>query len=205
MEKSNKLNSLEHLFVREQILTGLAKENFFLLNKINKYVSFAKKSEEGRQVFMKLIRHMGSEQPKKEFMKFIANTVYEERALVEEKEEQLFLLEKMVEFEEGETDREEFGQRHRIECYILIILSRLCQADARNFHQLPQIMQAQGYSPLRFQKLIGQLVHNIRPVIVASDKQVWVGILMLLAVVVGVRRRRTSLTVYGMHSLEKDS
>ena len=142
---------------------------------------------------MKLIRHMGSEQPKKEFMKFIANTVYEERALVEEKEEQLFLLEKMVEFEEGETDREEFGQRHRIECYILIILSRLCQADARNFHQLPQIMQAQGYSPLRFQKLIGQLVHNIRPVIVASDKQVWVGILMLLAVVAGSEKKKELL------------
>ena len=137
LKNSNRLLRLDDLDVGEHILAGLAEDNFFFLNKINEYISFAKESKEGRRTFMKLIRHMESQESQKEFMKFIANTVYEERALIEEKEEQLFLLEKMIEFEESETDREGFSQRHRIECYILIIMSRLCQAD---FHQLPQIM-----------------------------------------------------------------
>ena len=79
---------------------------------------------------MKLIRHLEAKLSRKEFMEFVANTVYEERALIEEKEDELFLLEKMIEYEETEMERQEFNNRHHIECYILSILSRVCEADA---------------------------------------------------------------------------
>lgn len=41
---------------------------------------------------MKLIRCIETKKSKREFMKFIAGTVYEQRALIKEKEDQLFLL-----------------------------------------------------------------------------------------------------------------
>ena len=99
----------------------------------------------------------------------------------------------MVEYEESEVERQDFGQRHRIECYILILLSRLCEADARNFHRLGEIMEAKGYSQDRFEKLVRKLVENIRPAIAVKDKQVWVGILMLLSVVARSEKNREEL------------
>ena len=133
---------------------------------------------------MKFIRCFETKMSQKEFMELIANTVYEQRALIKGQEDQLFLLWKMMEYEESEADRVGFSQRHHIECYILTILSRLCEANVQNFHQLSQIMEEKGYPQERFEKLVGKLVENIRPVIVESDKQVQVGILMLLSVIV---------------------
>ena len=52
-----------------------------------------------------------------------------------------------MECEEKEAYVEGFGQRHHIQCYILIIMSRLCEADAKNFQKLDQIMEGEGYSP----------------------------------------------------------
>ena len=45
-------------------------------------------------------------------------------------------------------------------------------------------MEEKGYSAERFNKLIERLVENIKPAIIAKDKQVSVGILMLLSVIV---------------------
>ena len=78
---------------------------------------------------MKLIRHLEAKLSRKEFMEFVANTVYEERTLIEEKEDELFVLEKMIEYEENEIEGQEFDKRHHIKCYILTILSRICEAD----------------------------------------------------------------------------
>ena len=142
---------------------------------------------------MKLIRYKEAKDEKKEFMKFVASTVYQHKALIKEKEDQLFLLEKMVEYEESEVERQDFSQRHHIECYILILLSRLCEVDARNFHRLGEIMEAKGYSQDRFEKLVRKLVENIRPAIAVKDKQVWVGILMLLSVIVVNSERKKEL------------
>ena len=119
---------------------------------------------------MKLIQYKEAKDEKKEFMKFVISNVYQHRALIEEKEDQLFLLEKMVEYEESEAERQDFNNRHHIECYILILLSRLCDADARNFHRLGEIMKKKGYSQDRFEKLVGKLVENIRLVIAVKDR-----------------------------------
>ena len=99
----------------------------------------------------------------------------------------------MVEYEESEVERQDFSQRHHIECYILILLSRLCEVDARNFHRLGEIMEAKGYSQDRFEKLVRKLVENIRPAIAVKDKQVWMGILMLLSVVARSEKNREEL------------
>ena len=57
LRRPNQLFNVDDLFVGEQILVGLAEENIFFHN-INRYISFAKESKEGRQVFMKLIRSL---------------------------------------------------------------------------------------------------------------------------------------------------
>ena len=43
-------------------------------------------------------------------------------------------------------------------------------------------MEGKGYSQDKFEKLVGKLLENIRPNIVAKDREVLVGILMLLEV-----------------------
>ena len=109
-------------------------------------------------------------------MKFIANTVYEYRALVEDEDNQLFLLLKMIEYEERETYLENFSQRHHIECYILIIMGRLCKADPERLDDLFGDTET-------LRRLIKKVVRNIRSVIVVKDKEVSVGILMLLSLI----------------------
>ena len=96
-------------------------------------------------------------------MKFIANTVYEYRALIEDKDDQLFLLLKMIEYEERETYLENFSQRHHIECYILIIMGRLCKADPERLDDLFGDTET-------LRRLIKKVVRNIRSVIVVKDK-----------------------------------
>ena len=122
-------------------------------------------------------------------MEFVANTVYEQRALIEGKEDELFLLEKMIEYEESETQRQDFSKRSHIEYYILTILCKICQAEAQAFSQLSEIMEAKGYSQDRFEKLIGKLLGSIRSALLAKDKQMSVWTLMLLSVVAKSSRK----------------
>ena len=116
-------------------------------------------------------------------MEFVANTIYEQRTLIEAKEDELFLLEKMIEYEESETQRQDFSKRSHIEYYILTILCKICQAEAQTFCQLSRIMEAKGYSQDRFEKLVGKILGSIRSALLAKDKQVSVWTLMLLSVV----------------------
>ena len=62
MSKKNKLREVDDLFDGEQILSGLAESDIFLKNELKRYTKFAKESKEGRQVFIKLIRHMESQE-----------------------------------------------------------------------------------------------------------------------------------------------
>lgn len=102
MKRSNRFLYLDDLLVGEQVIAALAEDNIFLVQRINRYISFAKESKEGRQVFMKLIRYLETKKSKKEFMNFIVSVVYKQRVLIEDKD-QLYLLEKMIEYEEGEV------------------------------------------------------------------------------------------------------
>ena len=83
VKRSNQLRNLDDLFVGQQILAGLAEEDYFLVDRVERYIDFATESEEGRRVFMKLIRHLEAKKSKREFMRFVADTAYKHRALIQ--------------------------------------------------------------------------------------------------------------------------